>query len=73
MFKDCKTGGYNLKASQASPDRLIRLILLIALSMTSAWLQGKKTQFSRQQSYTALSGVMRYIFSEEDARTTRVS
>jgi hypothetical protein len=47
MFKDCKTGGYNLEASQASPDRLIRLILLIALSMNSAWLQGQKTQFSR--------------------------
>jgi hypothetical protein len=51
MFKDCKTGGYNLEGSQASPDRLIRLILLIALSMTSAWLQGQKTQFKRKQSY----------------------
>ncbi|MDB9306121.1 hypothetical protein PN488_17375, partial [Nodularia spumigena CS-591/12] len=30
MFKDCKTGGYNLEGSQASPDRLVRLILLIA-------------------------------------------
>jgi hypothetical protein len=29
MFKDCKTGGYNLEASQANPDRLVRLILLI--------------------------------------------
>jgi hypothetical protein len=26
MFKDCKTGGYNLESSQASPDRLVRLI-----------------------------------------------
>lgn len=51
MFRDCKTGGYNLESSQASPDRLVRLILLIALSMTSAWLQGKKTQSQRQQSY----------------------
>ena len=51
MFKDCKTGGYNLEGSQASPDRLVRLILLIAIAMTSAWLQGQKTQFSRQQSY----------------------
>ena len=23
MFKDCKTGGYNLEGSQASPDKLI--------------------------------------------------
>ncbi|AHJ28581.1 transposase [Nodularia spumigena] len=42
MFKDCKTGGYNLEGSQASPDRLVRLILLIAIAMTSAWLQGQK-------------------------------
>ncbi|RAM49930.1 MAG: IS4 family transposase [Hapalosiphonaceae cyanobacterium JJU2] len=47
MFKDCK----NLEGSQASPERLVRLILLIALSMTSAWLQGQKTQFKRKQSY----------------------
>ncbi|MFO0142518.1 MAG: hypothetical protein ACK513_14145 [Aphanizomenon sp.] len=40
MFKDCQTGGYNLEGSQASPDRLVRIILLIALAMTSAWLQG---------------------------------
>jgi hypothetical protein len=37
--------------SQASPERLVRLILLIALTMTSAWLQGQKTQVSRKQSY----------------------
>ncbi|WP_333093929.1 IS4 family transposase [Microcoleus sp. Pol11C1] len=36
MFKDCKTGGYNLEGSQASPDKLIALIILIALAMTSA-------------------------------------
>ncbi|QLE53849.1 transposase (plasmid) [Nostoc sp. C057] len=40
MFKDCKTVGYNLEGSKANPDRLVRLILLIALAMTSAWLQG---------------------------------
>ena len=36
MFRDCKTGGYNLEGSKASPDRLVRLILLIAISLTSA-------------------------------------
>jgi len=51
MFKDCKTGGYNLENSKASPDRLIRLILLIALAMTSAWLQGKRTNLQGQQKY----------------------
>jgi len=29
------------EGSQASPDRLIALRILIALAMTSAWLQGK--------------------------------
>jgi hypothetical protein len=51
MFKDCKTGGYNLEGSKASPDRLVRLILLIAVAMTSAWLQGQRTLLQRQQTY----------------------
>jgi uncharacterized protein (UPF0128 family) len=51
MFKDCKTGGYNLESSQANPDRLVRLILLIALAMTSAWLHGQRTKFKKQESY----------------------
>lgn len=55
MFKDCKTGGYNLEASKASPDKLIRLILLIALAMTSAWLQGKRTSLQGQQKYVCRS------------------
>ncbi|HYO05994.1 MAG TPA: IS4 family transposase [Phototrophicaceae bacterium] len=55
MFRDCKTGGYNLEGSKASPDRLVRLILLIAISLTSAWLQGQRTQFQRQQTYVCRS------------------
>ena len=43
MFKDCKTGGYNLEGSQATPDKLVRLVLLIAIAMTTAWLQGERT------------------------------
>jgi hypothetical protein len=55
MFRDCKTGGYNLEGSKASPDRLVRLILLIAISLTSAWLQGQRTRFQRQQTYVCRS------------------
>jgi hypothetical protein len=55
MFRDCKTGGYNLESSQANPERLVRLILLIALAMTSAWLQGQKTKLQRQQYYVCRS------------------
>lgn len=47
MFRDCKTGGYNLEGSQANPERLVRLILLIALAMTSAWLQGQRTRITK--------------------------
>ena len=55
MFSDCKTGGYNLENSQANPDRLVRLIFLIALAMTSAWLQGQRTKLQRQQVYVCRS------------------
>jgi hypothetical protein len=55
MFRDCKTGGYNLEGSKANSDRLVRLILLIALSMTSAWLQGQKTKLQRLQPYICRS------------------
>ncbi|HEY9692711.1 MAG TPA: IS4 family transposase [Oculatellaceae cyanobacterium] len=51
MFKDCKTGGYNLEDSKTSPDRLIKLIVLIALAMTSAWLHGQRTRAQGQQKY----------------------
>ena len=36
---------------QASPDKLIALIILIALAMTSAWLQGKRTKLQGQEKY----------------------
>jgi hypothetical protein len=51
MFKDCKTAGYNLEGCQASPEKLIALIILIALAMTSAWLRGKRTQLQKQAKY----------------------
>ncbi len=51
MFKDCKTGGYNLEGSKASPDKLIRIVLLIALAITIAWLQGERTTVLGKSSY----------------------
>ena len=51
MFKDCKTGGYNLEGCQASPEKLIALIILIAMAMTAAWLRGKRTQLQQQEKY----------------------
>jgi hypothetical protein len=40
MFKDCKTGGYNLEKSHACDERLKTLILLIAFAYTCAIFQG---------------------------------
>ncbi len=51
MFRDCKTGGYNLEGSRASVERLTRLILLIAIAYTSSALQGLKIKQLGQQKY----------------------
>jgi len=51
MFKDCKTGGYNLEGSHASDHRLISLVLIIAIAYTCAILQGRKIKFQGVQQY----------------------
>ncbi len=40
MFRDCKSGGYNLEATKVSNSRLNTIILLIAIAYTSAIIQG---------------------------------
>ena len=42
MFRDCKSGGYNLEGFQASAQRLTNLILLIAIAYTASCLTGLK-------------------------------
>ena len=42
MFRDCKSGGYNLEGSQANNQRLTNLILLIAIAYTASCLIGLK-------------------------------
>ena len=42
MFRDCKSGGYNLEGSQANNQRLTNLILLIAIAYTVSCLVGLK-------------------------------
>lgn len=51
MFKDCKTGGYNLEKSHANNDRLKNLVLLIAIAYTSAIFQGQKIKQMGIQKY----------------------
>ena len=51
LFKDCKTGGYNLEGSKANKKRLTNLILLIALSYTMLALRGKNLKNKGLQKY----------------------
>lgn len=51
MFKDCKTGGYNLEKSHANDRRLKNLILIIAIAYTCATLQGQKLKLGGIQKY----------------------
>lgn len=53
MFKDCKTGGYNLEGSKANIERLTSLILLIAIAYTSTSLKGKTFKQTHQAKYIA--------------------
>jgi len=40
MFRDFKTGGYNLEGTNGTSNRLIILVLLIAIAYTTATMQG---------------------------------
>lgn len=51
MFKDCKSGGYNLEECKASQERLNRIVLLIAIAYTCAGLAGQKIKRQGQQKY----------------------
>lgn len=51
MFKDCKSGGYNLEDCQASQERLNRIVLLISIAYTCAGLAGQKVKSLGQQKY----------------------
>ncbi len=41
LFKDCKTGGYNLEQAKVNETRFLALVLLIAIAYSLATLQGK--------------------------------
>ncbi len=51
MFRDFKSGGYNLEDTNVSGERLISLILLLALAYTSATLSGQKIKRMGVQKY----------------------
>ncbi len=63
MFKDCKTGGYNLEKCQGNDQRLLSLVLLIAIAYTSAIQRGQKIKSM---------GIQKYICRIKlETRTTR--
>ena len=51
MFKDCKTGGYNLEGTHANISRLTNLVLLIAIAYTNKALYGEILKKKGQQKY----------------------
>jgi Transposase DDE domain len=53
MFRDCKSGGYNLEGSGLRGDRLIKMILLMAIVYTAAILQGTEIQKKQVQKYVS--------------------
>ena len=51
MFRDFKSGGYNLEKTGVTGERLISLILLISIAYVSASLEGKRIKRMGVQKY----------------------
>lgn len=61
MFKDCKTGGYNLESTHANGQQLMALILIIAIAYSWAILAGRKTRRIGLQKYVGRLQVLKQI------------
>lgn len=53
MFKDCKTGGYNLETAQVNEPRFLALLLLVVIAYSLATLEGSLV---KQKGFTAYLG-----------------
>jgi len=53
MFRDCKTGGYNIEGTGLKGERLIKMILLMALAYTSAIFESSEIQNKSLQKYVS--------------------
>lgn len=53
MFRDFKTGGYNLEKTNVEGKRFISLVLLMTIAYTSATIQGHKIKGKGIQNYVA--------------------
>jgi hypothetical protein len=49
MFRDCKTGGYNLEGTGLTEDRLIKMIFLMTIAYSRNILEGcsQKKEFTK--------------------------
>ena len=53
MFRDCKSGGYNIEGTGLRGDRLIKIILVLAIVYLEAIFQGAKIQKKQVQKYVS--------------------
>ncbi|MDJ1185543.1 transposase [Roseofilum casamattae] len=53
LFKDCKSGGYNLEQMQVNEQRLRGILLVMVMAYTLATLQGIAWQKTKVNSYLA--------------------
>jgi len=55
MFRDCKSGGYNLESTRVSPPRLLALVFLMTLAYWLATRYDRRLQESHIESYLGRS------------------
>ena len=53
MFRDCKTGGYDIEGTSLKGNRLINMILLMTLAYSSAIFQGTELNKKQVQEYVS--------------------
>lgn len=53
MFRDCKKGGYNIEGTGLRGERLIKVILLMALAYSIAIFEGHEIQKKQVQKYVS--------------------
>lgn len=53
MFRDFKTGGYNLEGSKLGAEQLSKLLIVVSIAYTSAMLEGEEIKRMGIQKYVA--------------------
>ncbi|MCX7593045.1 MAG: hypothetical protein N2235_04655 [Fischerella sp.] len=67
IFKDCKTVGYNLESTSADGQRLISLILLMAIAYSCAVLSGRNSRQIGLQKYVGRLKELRRLHRRHSA------